>query len=74
LIYVTGTEAALEGNEYGEFAADEGEGENAYSNSYKGLVLLAKARSGYAVEIRVDEDRPKFFKVQYISMNFVFFA
>jgi hypothetical protein len=74
LIYVAGTEAALEGNKDGEIAADEEEGKNAYPNTNEGLVLLAKAPSGYVVEIRVDEGRPKSFKVQYIPIYYVLFV
>jgi hypothetical protein len=64
---VAGAETVNEVNKDSEVAANEAEGENVNANPYKGMVLTAKTLSGHVVEIKVDQDRPKSFKVQYIA-------
>jgi hypothetical protein len=67
---MTGTERTQEVSNDGEMVADEVEEENVNPNPYKGVVLMAKTLSGHVVEIKVDQDRPKSFKVQFIP-NYV---
>jgi hypothetical protein len=64
---MAGAETVDEGNKDSEIAAKEAEGENMNPGPYKGVVLMAKTLSGHVVEIKVDQDRPKSFKVQYIA-------
>jgi hypothetical protein len=71
---MAGAESAQEVKKEGKMAADEVTGENVNPSPYKGEVLMAKTLSGYVVEIKVDQDRPKSFKVQYISSCYAFFA
>jgi hypothetical protein len=66
---MAGTEAAQEVKKDGEM-----EGENVNPSPYKGVVLMAKTVTGHVVEIKLDHDRPKSFKVQYISSCYTFFA
>jgi hypothetical protein len=63
---VTGAETGKEVSKDSEVAANEAEGEN-MDPSHIGVVLMAKTLSGHVVEIRLDQDRPKSFKVQYIA-------
>lgn len=64
---MAGDEKVNEVNKDSEAADNEAEGENTNPNPYKGMVLTAKTLSGHVVEIKVDQDRPKSFKVQYIA-------
>lgn len=64
---MAGAETVKEVSKDSETAANEAEGENVNPSPYKGVVLMAKTLSGHVVEIKVDQDRPKSFKVQYIA-------
>jgi hypothetical protein len=64
---MAGAEAVKEVSKDIEMVANEAEGENMNPSPYKGVVLMAKTLSGHVVEIKVDQDRPKSFKVQYIA-------
>lgn len=64
LICVTDAETAKEAGRHGAVTAGE-DGEFVDPNPYKGVVLTAKTESGHVLEIRVDQDRPKSFRVEY---------
>lgn len=65
LIYVADAEAAREAGKHGVMTAGEDEDETVDPNPNKGVVLTAKTESGHVLEIRVDQDRPKSFRVEY---------
>lgn len=65
LIYVTDAETAKEAGKHGGVTAGEVEEETVDPNPNKGVVLTAKTESGHVLEIRVDQDRPKSFRVEY---------
>lgn len=62
---MTDAGTAKEVGKHGDMAASEVEGETVDPNPKKGLVLTAKTESGHVLEIRVDQDRPKSFRVEY---------
>jgi hypothetical protein len=64
---MAGAETVKEASKDSEMAANEAEGENMIPNPYKGVGLMVKTLSGHVVEIKVDQDRPKSFKVQYVA-------
>ena len=65
LIYVTDAETAKEAGKHGGVTAGEVEEETVDPNPNKGVVLTAKTKTGHVLEIRVDQDRPKSFRVEY---------
>jgi hypothetical protein len=65
LIYVTDAETAKEAGKHGGVTSGEVEEETVDPNPNKGVVLTAKTESGHVLEIRVDQDRPKSFRVEY---------
>jgi len=65
LIYVADAETAKEAGNHGGMTAGEVEEETVDPNPNKGVVLTAKTESGHVLEIRVDQDRPKSFRVEY---------
>jgi hypothetical protein len=67
LIYVTDAETAKEAGRHGDVMAGEDEEETVDPNPYKGVVITAQAEPGYLLEIKVDQDRPKSFRVEYFS-------
>jgi hypothetical protein len=65
LIYVTDAETAKEAGKHGDTAAGGVEGETVDPKPRKELVLKAVTESGHVLEIRMDQDRPKSFRVEY---------
>lgn len=61
---MTDAETAKEAGKHGGVTAGEEE-ETVDPNPNKGVVLTAKTESGHVLEIRVDQDRPKSFRVEY---------
>jgi hypothetical protein len=68
LIYVTDGETTKEAGKDGDMAGDEAEGDIVDPSQNKAVVLTATTESGHVLEIRVDQDRPKSFRVQYFHI------
>jgi hypothetical protein len=65
LICVTDAETVKEAGRHGDVTSGEDEEEIVDPNPNRGVVITAKTESGHLLEIKVDQDRPKSFRVEY---------